>query len=371
MDTSHRQAPDSARGTAGPPRPVAVVTGASAGVGRATAIEFARRGYNIGLIARGDAGLEGAADDVRREGASVVAVAADVADMAAVDAAASVVERQLGPIDVWVNNAMTTVFAPVSKLTAGEIERATDVTYLGQVHGALAALERMRPRDRGTIVFVGSSLAYRGIPLQSAYCAAKFAVRGFHDSLRTELLHEGSSIRTTIVHLPAVNTPQFGWCRTRVDRHPMPVPPIYQPELVARRIVSAAQRPPRQRIVGSWNWSLIQLSKLMPGVADHYMAATGVDGQLTEQPIPPDRPDDLVAPVDTDRDFGTHGMFDARAGGLMSPSFLRTLPSQAGALGRAVRARAAECRRRIRPPTTDPSRSRRRSRQATTITVRR
>jgi NAD(P)-dependent dehydrogenase (short-subunit alcohol dehydrogenase family) len=350
MSTSDRPTNDPTR-TTGPTasrRPVAVVTGASAGVGRATAIEFARRGYDVGLIARGAAGLQAAADDVQQQGGSAVAVAADIADHAAVDAAASTFERELGPIDVWVNNAMTTVFAPVSELSAAEIERATDVTYLGQVHGTLAALERMRPRDRGTIVFVGSALAYRGIPLQSAYCAAKFAVRGFHDSLRTELLHEGSSVRTTIVHLPAVNTPQFGWCRTRVDRHPMPVPPIYQPELIARRIVSAAQRPPRQRVIGAWNWSLIRLSQLMPGVADHYMAATGVEGQLTDEPIDPNRPDDLHAAVDDDRDVGAHGIFDERAHGLVSPSFLRTLPSQAAAFGRAVRDRWSEAIGRIR-----------------------
>jgi NAD(P)-dependent dehydrogenase (short-subunit alcohol dehydrogenase family) len=331
-----------------PRRPLAVVTGASAGVGRATAVEFARRGYNVGLIARGAAGLDAAAHDVEQHGGAALAVAADVADHAAVDAAASTFERELGPIDVWVNNAMTTVFAPVSELSADDIARATDVTYLGQIHGALAALQRMRSRDRGTIVFVGSALAYRGIPLQSAYCAAKFAVRGFHDSLRAELLHDGSSIRTTIVHLPAVNTPQFGWCRTRVDRHPMPVPPIYQPELVARRIVSAAQRPPRQRVVGLWNWALIRLSQAMPGVADHYMAATGVEGQLADQPIEQNRPDDLYAALDDDRDFGAHGIFDGRAHGLLSPSFLRTLPSQASSFGRAFGDRTSEAIRRVR-----------------------
>ena len=329
-------------------RPVAVVTGASAGVGRATVIEFARRGYDVGLIARGDAGLKAAADDVQRHGGRAIAVDADVADADAVDAAASTFERELGPIDVWVNNAMTTVFAPVDELTAGEIERATKVTYLGQVHGTLAALQRMRSRDRGTIVFVGSALSYRGIPLQAPYCAAKFAVRGFHESLRTELIHDGSSVRTTIVHLPAVNTPQFGWCRTRVDRHPMPVPPIYQPELVARRIVSAAECPPRQRVIGVWNWALIRLSQLMPGIADHYMAATGVDGQLTDRTIDPDRPDDLYAAVDDDHDVGAHGIFDDHAHGLLSPSFLRTLPSQLAEFGRALKARSSEVIRRIR-----------------------
>jgi short-subunit dehydrogenase len=328
-------------------RPVAVVTGASAGVGRATAVELARRGYDVGLIARGAAGLRAAADEVHREGGTAIAVAADVADMSAVDLAASKIELELGPIDVWINNAMTTVFSPISELTAEEIERATDVTYLGQVHGTLAALRRMRPRDHGTIVFVGSALAYRGIPLQSAYCAAKFAVRGFHDSLRTELLHDGSSIRTTIVHLPAANTPQFGWCRAHVDRHPRPVAPIYQPELAARRIVSAAQRPPRQRVVGTWNWVIIQLTKLMPGVADHFMAATGVEGQLSDLPIDPGRPDGLEAPVDDERDHGPRGIFGNEAHGVATASFLRSLPAQARSFGRSIADRARESGRRL------------------------
>lgn len=323
-------------------RRVAVVTGASAGVGRATAIELARRGFDVGLIARGRAGLEAALADVRAEGVDGVVAIADVADMDQIDEAAGRIERELGPIDVWINNAMTTVFAPIGEISAHEFRRATEVTYLGQVHGTLAALSRMRPRDRGTIVFVGSALAYRGIPLQSAYCAAKFAVRGFYESLRTELLRDGSGISTTIVHLPAVNTPQFGWCRARVDRHPMPVPPIYQPEIIARRIVTAAEAPPRQRVVGSWNWILVQLAQLLPGVADHYMAATGVDGQLTNEPIDPDRPDNLESPVDHSVDYGSRGKFDNRAHGVFAQSFLRSLPKQASALTRAVRARVGE-----------------------------
>lgn len=334
-------------GRPGRRRRVAVVTGASAGVGRATAIELARRGFDVGLIARGRAGLEAALADVRAEGAEGAIALADVADMEQVEQAASRIEQELGPIEIWINNAMTTVFARVRDLTAHEIRRATEVTYLGQVHGTLAALNRMRERDRGTIVFVGSALAFRGIPLQSAYCASKFAVRGFYESLRTELIHDNSAVRVTIVHLPAVNTPQFEWCRARVSRHPMPVPPIYQPELVARRIVSAAEAPPRQRVVGTWNWMVIQLAKAVPGVADHYMAATGIDGQLTDRPIDADRPDDLESPVDDDRDHGARGLFDHLARGVMSPSFLRSLPSQAGALGRAIRDRTEEAWSRL------------------------
>lgn len=339
---------DGMLGATGPRRRVAVVTGASAGVGRATATELARRGFDVGLIARGRAGLDGALSDVLAEGAAGVVAVADVADMDQVDAAASQIEDELGPIDVWINNAMTTVFVPVRDLTAEEIRRATEVTYLGQVHGTLAALARMRPRDHGTIVFVGSALSYRGIPLQAAYCASKFAVRGFYESLRTELVHEGSAVRTTIVHLPAVNTPQFEWCRARVDRQPMPVPPIYQPELVARRIVSAAEVPPRQRVVGSWNWMLIQLAKIAPGVADHYMAATGVEGQLTRLEIDPDRRDNLDAPVDDVLDQGSRGRFDDRAHGVLTGSFVRSLPLQASALARAIADRSGEVWRRLR-----------------------
>jgi NAD(P)-dependent dehydrogenase (short-subunit alcohol dehydrogenase family) len=322
-------------------RPVAVVTGASAGVGRAITRELASRGYDVAVLARGAAGLDATVRDVRAAGGRAVAIPTDVADMTQVAAAAERVESELGPIELWINNAMTTVFAPVHELDAHEVERATKVTYLGQVHGALAALSHMRPRDRGTIVFIGSALSYRGIPLQAAYCASKFAVRGFHDSLRTELLHEGSSVRTTIVHLPAVNTPQFGWCRTRVDRHPMPVPPIYQPETVARHIVDAAVDPPRQKIVGSWNWMMVQLSRMMPGVGDHYMASTGVSGQLTDRPLDPDRRDDLDAPVDDDRDHGAHGIFDGTIG-ILTPSFLTSLPSQARSFATAVADRFSE-----------------------------
>ena len=326
-------------------RRVAVVTGASGGIGRATVRELADRGWDVGLLARGEAGLSAAAAEVEARGRRALAVPTDVADAAAVESAAARIEAELGPIDCWINNAMTTAFARIEDLEAEEIERATAVTYLGQVYGTLSALRRMRPRDHGTIVFVGSALAYRGIPLQSAYCAAKFAVRGFYESLRCELLEAGSGVRATTVHLPAVNTPQFGWCRAKVDTHPQPVPPIYPPEVAAKAIVDAAEQAPRQKILGTWNWLIVMLTKVMPGIGDHYMARSGVDGQLTDMPIDPDRPDDLFSPVDDDRDHGAEGIFGDRAHGVRTPAFLKTLPQQAVTLARSVQARIAEVRR--------------------------
>lgn len=321
---------------------VAVVTGATGGVGRATVRELARRGYDIGLLARGRAGLEAASAEVTAMGRRACAVPTDVADFEQVDAAGSRVEAELGPINAWVNNAMTTVFASVVDVEPGEIRRATEVTYLGQVHGAMAALSRMRPRDRGVIVSVGSALAFRGIPLQSAYCGSKFAVRGFMESLRGELLAEHSAIRVCQVHLPAVNTTQFGWCRSRMPRHPMPVPPIYQPEVPARAIVRIIDSGARRDVVGAWTWLMIQLNQLMPGVGDHYMAQTGIDSQQTDIPISADRPDDLEDPVDDDADHGAHGIFDECADGLTDPSFLTTLPTAALKLAKAAGGRAAE-----------------------------
>lgn len=328
-----------------PARPVVVVTGASGGVGRATAREFAARGWDVGLLARGQAGLDGAAQEVRALGRRAATVPTDVADADEVQRAAERVEHELGPIECWVNNAMTTVFAPISDLHPDEIRRGTEVTYLGQVHGALAALDRMKPRDRGTIVFVGSALAYRGIPLQSVYCAAKFAARGFYESLRTELLHEESHVRVTIVHLPAVNTTQFGWCRAKVRTHPQPVAPIYQPEVCATAIAHAAGAVPRQKILGTWNWLIVRLAQVLPGVADHFMATTGVGGQLTDIPIPADRPDNLFSPADERDDHGFHGIFDDRAKGVVTASFLRQLPQQARSFGEACRRRFTEMRR--------------------------
>jgi NAD(P)-dependent dehydrogenase (short-subunit alcohol dehydrogenase family) len=292
---------------------VVMITGASAGVGRATAMAFARRGAKVGLLARGRAGLEGALRDVRDAGSDAVALEADVADHEAVEAAADRLESTFGPIDVWVNNAMASVFAPVVDVTPAEFKRVTDVTYLGVVHGTLAALRRMRPRNHGSIVQVGSALAYRGIPLQSAYCAAKHAVQGFCDSLRVELLHEGSAIRMTMVQLPALNTPQFEWVKSRLPRRAQPVPPIYQPEIAADAIVWASEHDRRELYVGMPTVTAILGNKAAPSVADWYLARNGFSAQQTDEPEPPHRRDNLFSPVDDDRDFGAHGRFDQSA----------------------------------------------------------
>ena len=292
---------------------VVVVTGASAGVGRATVREFAARGARIGLIARGRAGLEGARRDVERAGGVALVLPLDVSDPAAVEAAAERVERELGPIDVWVNNAMLSVFAPVKSMQAEEYKRVTDVTYLGYVYGTLAALRRMVPRDRGVIVQVGSALAYRGIPLQSAYCAAKHAIQGFMDSLRCELLHDGSHVRVVMVQMPALNTPQFGWVKSRLPRRAQPVPPIFQPDVAARAIVWAADHADREVWVGGPTVTAIVGNALVPRLADAYLARTGFDAQQTDGAPPPDRRDNLWAPVDDATDHGAHGDFDARA----------------------------------------------------------
>jgi NAD(P)-dependent dehydrogenase (short-subunit alcohol dehydrogenase family) len=290
---------------------VVVVTGASAGVGRATAVEFARRGADVGLIARGRAGLEGAKRDVEAAGGRALVLPADVADADAVEEAADEAERRLGPVDVWVNNAMTTVFARFLDVAPDEYRRATEVTYLGYVWGTRAALRRMRPRNRGTIVQVGSALAYRGIPLQSAYSAAKHAVQGFTESVRCELLHDGIDVHLTMVQLPALNTPQFGWSRARLPNHPQPVPPIYQPEVAARAIVWAAGERRRDVWVGVPTALTIAGNRLAPAVGDAYLARTGFESQQTDEPVDPDRPDNLFEPVEGD--FGVHGRFDAEA----------------------------------------------------------
>jgi short-subunit dehydrogenase len=325
-------------------KPVAVVTGASAGVGRATAIALADAGYDVGLIARGEAGLRAAADDVLGHGGRALGVAADVAEWTEVRDAARAIEEHLGPVEVWVNNAMTTVFAPVADTDPAEIRRATEVTYLGQVHGAMAALELMRPRDRGLIVSVGSALAFRGIPLQAAYCGSKFAVRGFMESLRTELLHEGSGVRVSMVHMPALNTPQFDWCRSRMPDHPQPVPPIYQPEVAARAILASVRHRRRQRIVGGWNWMIIQGNKVAPGVFDHYAARTAWSGQqVTGQPVE-DRPGNLDEAADAKpgTEQGAHGGFDQRAHGVLDRQFLRSLGQVGRELVESLRDRARE-----------------------------
>jgi NAD(P)-dependent dehydrogenase (short-subunit alcohol dehydrogenase family) len=290
---------------------VVVITGASAGVGRATARAFARRGAHIGLLARGRDGLEGARQDVEALGGKALAVQTDVADAKQVDNAADAVERAFGPIDVWVNNAMTSVFSPIAELTTDEIKRVTEVTYLGTVHGTMAALKRMRPRDRGVIVQVGSALAYRAIPLQAAYCAAKHAVQGFTQSLRCELLHDNSHIRVSMVHLPALNTPHFSWVRSRLPRKPQPVPPIYQPEIAAEAIVWATEHDRREIEVGAPTVVAVEGNKLFAGLMDRYLARNGYDSQQTDEPAEPRRRDNLWEPLPGDR--GVHGSFGYRA----------------------------------------------------------
>ena len=308
---------------------VVVITGASAGVGRATAREFARRGARLGLIARGHDGLEATRREVERLGGQALVLPADVADAARVEEAAGLVEERFGPIDVWINNAMASVFSPVKEMEADEYRRVTDVTYLGVVHGTLAALRRMRPRDRGTIVQVGSALAYRAIPLQSAYCAAKHAVAGFTESLRTELLHDGSRVHVTTVHLPALNTPQFDWVKSRLPRRAQPVPPIFQPEVAARAIVWAAHQRRREVWVGGPTVRAILADRLAPGYADRRLARAGYDAQQTDEPADPARPHNLWRPLAGDH--GAHGRFDDRARDWSAPALGDAAPPLGGA----------------------------------------
>lgn len=292
---------------------VVVVTGASAGVGRATVREFAQQGAHIGLLARGRDGLEGARRDVEKAGGEALVLPTDVADAAQVEGAAAAVEEAFGPIDVWVNNAMTSVFSPVKEMQPDEFRRVTEVTYLGYVYGTLAALRRMLPRDRGVIIQVGSALAYRGIPLQAAYCAAKHAIQGFHDSLRAELIHDGSNVRVVMIQMPALNTPQFRWVKSRLAREGQPVPPIFQPEVAARAIVWAATHddPRREIIVGMSAVKAILGDKIAPALLDHYLAATAYEAQQTDEPADHDRPHNLWEPVPGDH--GARGVFDDRS----------------------------------------------------------
>jgi NAD(P)-dependent dehydrogenase (short-subunit alcohol dehydrogenase family) len=321
---------------------VVVVTGASAGVGRAVAEEFGRRGDTVALLARGEAGLGAAARSIQSLGGRGFAIPTDVADFAQVEKAALQVEEELGAIDVWVNVAATSVFAKFVDIEPDEFRRVTEVTYLGYVYGTKVALDRMRPRNSGTIVHVGSALAYRGIPLQSAYCGGKHAIQGFHDSLRTELLAEGSAVHVTMVQMPALNTPQFDWVRSRLPKRPQPVPPIYQPEIAARAVVYAADHPQRREYwVGGTTVGTIMANAVVPALLDRYLAKTGLSGQQTDEDEDPNRPDALYEPQDAHRDHGAHGRFDDRSHSRSAQLWLSQHHGLLGALAGGAVATAA------------------------------
>ncbi|WP_042402178.1 SDR family oxidoreductase [Streptacidiphilus carbonis] len=317
-----------------------VVTGASGGIGRAVARAFATRGDRVALLARGDTGLEAARLDALKLGApEAVAVEVDVADADAVDAAAEEAEKQLGPIDIWVNDAFTSVFAPFMETSPDEFRRVTEVTYLGYVYATRAALARMLPRGRGTVVQVGSALAYRGIPLQSAYSGAKHAIQGWHEALRCELLHDGSGVNVTMVQMPAVNTPQFDWVLSRLPRRAQPVPPIYQPEVAARAVLYAADHPDRREYwVGGSTVGTLLANAVAPGILDRYLARTGYSSQQDQGKADPDAPENLWQPVDADVDEGAHGRFDDRSS---SRSYLLWASQHHGAVAAALTAAAA------------------------------
>jgi NAD(P)-dependent dehydrogenase (short-subunit alcohol dehydrogenase family) len=290
---------------------VVVITGASAGVGRATARAFADRGATVALLARGVDGLKATRRDIEEAGSEALDLPCDVADADAVEAAADTVEAELGPIDIWVNDAMVGVFAEFIDVAPEDFRRVTEVTYLGAVNGTRSALRRMVPRDRGTIVQVGSALAFRAIPLQAAYSGAKHAIEGFTESVRCELLHRRSRVQVTQVHMPAVNTPQFHWVKTDLPRHPMPVPPIYQPEVAARAVVWAAEHPRRQVLVGSSTVLTVWANRFFPGLLDRYLARSGIEAQQARWPIEEDRRDNLYEPVPGEH--AAHGEFDGDA----------------------------------------------------------
>jgi NAD(P)-dependent dehydrogenase (short-subunit alcohol dehydrogenase family) len=293
-----------------------VITGASGGIGRASARMFAENGDRLALLARGTTGLAGAEQEVRERGAQVMTISVDVADHEALEGAADRIEREMGPIDVWVNSAFTSVFAPFLDIEPAEYRRVTEVTYLGFVNGTRAALRRMLPRDRGVVVQVGSALAHRGIPLQSAYCGAKHATWGFHESLLTELRHDHSNVHLTSVAMPGVNTPQFTWVLSRLPHQAQPVPPIYQPEVAARGVLYAADHPQRRAYwVGIATVATIIGNRVAGGLLDRYLARTGVDSQQTGHPKPADQPANLWEPADGahGRDYGAHGLFDDRS----------------------------------------------------------
>jgi NAD(P)-dependent dehydrogenase (short-subunit alcohol dehydrogenase family) len=295
-------------------RQVVAVTGASGGIGRASAIAFGRRGAAVALVARGSEGLEAAASEVEKAGGKALVVPVDVADSDQVQQAVARIEDELGPIDVWVNVAFTSVFSRFEQIKPEEYKRVTEVSYLGYVYATMAVLPRMTSRGHGTIVQVGSALAYRGIPLQSAYCGAKHAIQGFHESLRCELLHEKSPVKVTMVQMPAVNTPQFSWVLSRMPHRPQPVPPIYQPEVAAKAVLYAADHPGRREYwVGGSTVGTLAANAIAPGLLDRYLARTGFSSQQTQEPQPPDAPVNLWEPADRSRDFGTHGRFDGRS----------------------------------------------------------
>jgi NAD(P)-dependent dehydrogenase (short-subunit alcohol dehydrogenase family) len=321
---------------------VVVVTGATAGVGRAAVRAFAKRGASLGLIARGPDGLSATRAEVEDVGGRSVDVVTDISDPMQVEAAASTIEEGLGPIDIWVNNAMVSVFMPLSEMSPDDFKRVTEVTYLGCVFGTMSALRRMLPRDRGSIVQVGSALAYRGIPLQSAYCGAKHAMQGFTESVRCELLHDKSNVKITMVQLPGLNTPQFHWVKTNFNKHPQPVPPIYQPEVAAEAIVWASSGQRREVNVGETTTATLLADKIAPGLLDRYLGATGYDAQQTDIPIEPDRPDNLWNPVPGDH--GARGGFDARAHE-RSPLWWLTTHRRAAVLGASLVALAGIFRR--------------------------
>jgi NAD(P)-dependent dehydrogenase (short-subunit alcohol dehydrogenase family) len=312
---------------------VVVVTGASAGVGRAIVQAFARRGAHIGLLARGHEGLEGARRDVEESGGKALVIPTDMSDADQVEAAASQVEEAFGPIDIWINVAMASVFSPVKEMKPEEYKRVTEVTYLGYVYGTLAALHRMLPRDRGRIIQIGSALAYRGIPLQSAYCGAKHAIQGFTESLRCELIHDKSNVKITMVQLPAVNTPQFEWVKSRLPHKAQPVPPIYQPEVIADGVTYVVDHYRRQLFIGLSTVITIQANKLVPGFGDRYLGKTGFKSQQTGQPADPNAPNNLWKPVDDDKDHGAHGTFDDRATGKSQQLWMDTHPGLLGIAG--------------------------------------
>lgn len=332
---------------------VVVITGASAGVGRATAHQFARAGARVGLIARDAEALDEVKQEVERLGGTALVLPADVADADAVFEAAEATMQRFGAIDVWINNAMVTVFAPVWDVTPAEFRRVTEVTYLGFVHGTMAALRHMRPKNRGAIIQVGSALAYRGIPLQAAYCGAKHAIRGFTDSLRTELIHAGSEVRLTMVQLPAVNTPQFDWARTHMPRQPRPVPPVVQPEVIARVIYGAALDPRREHWIGFSTAKVILGNMLLPRFLDRYLARAAFEGQETAERVPPDRKDNLLKPVhELHRTRGRFGPEARNHAVVTAGGTARLAPVAAGALmlfGAGLLARFALPDRRARP----------------------